>query len=1205
MPEVSNSLCPDCGAGLAMGVCPACALGFLSTSDSVPVVSAKEPNGTLVEMHFDRYILKRKLAAGGMGVVYEAEDSKLKRMVALKMIRGSSFANSSERSRFMIEAEAAAALDHRNIVPIYEIGVVEEQPFFTMKLIDGQSFAAHLNETECRRLAPEQLVSWMLPICRAVQHAHQRGVLHRDLKPANILIDEQEHPWLMDFGLAKLAHEDSGLTKTSDHLGTPSYMPPEVVDGKAGDVSTASDIWALGVILWEALCGKLPFAGSGTAETMRNIAAEEPAGSDSAADKDLLTLARRCLEKDPAKRVASAGEVAEELERWQRGEPLHVRRVTAAERLVKWVRRKPALAAFYLVLAAGVVSSLMLWKLAEDAVDDLTATNDQLYQALAISDATQLAMEARLQVKNEPALGLLLAVESVEQTERNQLGVLPEAVNALYSTLQTVGGIDISLPNKGIETANDDYIQRGLTPEFPSKFSPDRRWLMSIDYINSETEGVVAAMVDLPRKAEADSTFYWQIWPSITYAQAYHWFPDSRRLLTLEDGGTVLVWSEFEGGMPNPQLVGEISSPGKLIWRIRVHQEEDGQSAKAFVVYGDPEKKELSVGEFAISLGEECTVTEVRSRVISVKDLTTNPKFATRISQDGRWLLVIGQWELNLVDLGSGKEEPPALQLPDDPLIVDPEFSENGEWLAYVRKHDNMCRLIDLRSGIDHAASSCRSIVQLENLSTFPTFSKDGERFAVGVNSRVIEIHETNPQTEKARVARRIRMPGGGAMSLRFSDDGKWLAAGSKNRLVSVWPTDGLADAAEPVVLSGLDLPVVDLYFSKGAKQIAAAGMHGTFRLWDFDKDSAGTLPRLLPGQADPINQVSISPDNRWIASGCGSGDLALDGNHDNGLVKLSELDSGREWVISTHAARATSAVISRDGRWLASTGLDGMARVWDFQKLTKALQADKAVPPALHEFDMTRTRLRYHRQLAFHPRGTLYCTNGDGILFTWDLNSPDPAETCTDEVLHSGAFLLPDVEISPDGKWMALARHGWEKEHQKHEPQYCNMVLLFDVSQPGEPVPLINLPANFLDWTNLAFSPDSRWLAAGSAGVGASVWDLEAEDIKASRVISDVASHRLTALSFSPDGKRLALGGSNGLIHLWNWRHRGQEWTISTDNAIESLEWLDDHRFVSGGRLGRIGIWETDISRLKEAARGAAGRDLREGERALFRLGN
>jgi tetratricopeptide (TPR) repeat protein len=313
-------------------------------------------------------------------VVYEAEDTRLSRSVALKMIRGFVFSSPADRVRFRAEAGAAAHLDHPNIVPIYEIGEHLGQPFFTMKLIEGCSLAERLKNGP---LPPLEAASLMAKVARAVHHAHLRGVLHRDLKPGNILLDGSGEPFLTDFGLAKLADTDSGLTVSNALLGTPQYMSPEQAAGRTNDISTASDIWALGVILYQMLSGRLPFTGDNPAEIVRRVVLTEaesltiydsrtpvagipesagnhlvqrPVSTLRSQHRDLVTIVSRCLEKDPARRMVTAGFLADELERFFRGEPVLSRPVGRIERWWKWSRRHKAAVAAALVTGTALVA---------------------------------------------------------------------------------------------------------------------------------------------------------------------------------------------------------------------------------------------------------------------------------------------------------------------------------------------------------------------------------------------------------------------------------------------------------------------------------------------------------------------------------------------------------------------------------------------------------------------------------------------------------------------------------------------------------------------------------------------------------------------------------------------------------------------------------------------------------------------------------
>jgi serine/threonine-protein kinase len=319
------------------------------------------PGGPPRVRYFGDYELLEEVGRGGMGVVYKARQTSLNRIVALKMILRGQLATPRDVARFRAEAEAAANLDHPHIVPIYEVGEHDGQHYYAMRFVEGEPLSRHPRRdgrAEARLAAA---------LARAVHYAHQRGILHRDLKPANVLLQMtgsgEAVPFITDFGLAKRLGSAAELTGTGEALGTPRYMAPEQASGRK-DLTVAADVYGLGVVLYERLTGAPPFGGDDALELYRQIREAEPprpSASCPGLDRDLETVCLKCLEKEPAKRYASAEALAEDLERWLRGEPILARPVGQLGRLRRWCRRNPAVAgltgAVALALLIGTATS--------------------------------------------------------------------------------------------------------------------------------------------------------------------------------------------------------------------------------------------------------------------------------------------------------------------------------------------------------------------------------------------------------------------------------------------------------------------------------------------------------------------------------------------------------------------------------------------------------------------------------------------------------------------------------------------------------------------------------------------------------------------------------------------------------------------------------------------------------------------------------
>jgi tetratricopeptide (TPR) repeat protein/predicted Ser/Thr protein kinase len=355
-----------------------------STAATAPQVAFGP--GATVDLTEAGYEVLGELGLGGMGVVYKAHQVALNRVVALKLIKAGTFASEAERVRFQNEAEAVAQLDHPHIIPIYEVGTLRGQHFFSMKLISGTGLDKRLADYAANPRAAARLVA---VTAEAIHHAHQCGILHRDLKPANILLDERGEPYVTDFGLAKRLDAPTELTHSGLLMGTPSYMAPEQATQSRRSLSTATDVYGLGTILYALLAGRAPFAGTTLVETLdlvRSHSPEPPSKVNPRVPRDLEIICLKCLEKEPDRRYPGALALAEDLQRWRTGQPIQARPVGPMTRAAMWCRRNPALATLaallVLALAAGFAGVTWKWREANGQRIKAEAVNKFLIHGL-------------------------------------------------------------------------------------------------------------------------------------------------------------------------------------------------------------------------------------------------------------------------------------------------------------------------------------------------------------------------------------------------------------------------------------------------------------------------------------------------------------------------------------------------------------------------------------------------------------------------------------------------------------------------------------------------------------------------------------------------------------------------------------------------------------------------------------------------------
>ncbi|MCH7687286.1 MAG: protein kinase, partial [Planctomycetes bacterium] len=355
------------------------------SEETIPMTEGYKSKSHPNTKRFGNYELLGEIARGAMGVVFKARQLNPKRIVAVKMILTGQLAGEEEIRRFHAEAENAGCLKHANIVTIYESGELEGQHYFSMDYIEGQSLADLIQE---KPLKMEEAARFARIIAEAIQYAHTQGVLHRDMKPSNVLIDAEGQPHVTDFGIAKQVQNESHMTASGAAMGTPSYMPPEQAKGDLEALGPTCDVYSLGALLYHLVTGRPPFLARSPMETMMQVLHNEPASPrvlNPEVDRDLETICLKCLEKEPHRRYASAQDLADDLARYQRHEPIVARPISTPARLRKWCRRNPGVAFFsattFLSLVAISVGATYGFVIQKELKDDAVVLKDQAVNA--------------------------------------------------------------------------------------------------------------------------------------------------------------------------------------------------------------------------------------------------------------------------------------------------------------------------------------------------------------------------------------------------------------------------------------------------------------------------------------------------------------------------------------------------------------------------------------------------------------------------------------------------------------------------------------------------------------------------------------------------------------------------------------------------------------------------------------------------------
>ena len=1076
------------------------------------------------------YEILEELGRGGMGVVYKAWQYSLQRTVALKMILTGSFASAHEVERFRTEAMAIARLHHPNLLSIFEIGHQDGLPYYAMEYMDGGSLARRLNGQPQPTAQAARLI---LTLAQAMDYAHKQGVVHRDLKPANILCQSPDGliVKITDFGLAKQMNQDGCLTKTGDILGTPSYMAPEQANGRTDLVGPATDIYSLGTLLYELLTGHLVFQGANGVETMMLVANAEPLPPRKwvrSVPPDLETICLKCLEKDPAKRYASAGHLADDLTRFLQGEPIRARPASLAKRVVKWARRRPDLAVLgvasflVLLLSFGLITSL--WQKA--SIEAEAEKEASLAKAKALLDVEHLLAGALLDRgiqqadRGDVRRGMHLMVKALE------LATKVEKMEGRSNPLVQAARLNLAGWSHHVFPQSVPLIHQGWA--WAVAYSPDGRFVVTggKDQKAQVWDTVSGKPVGMPLAH-----------PDPVWGVAYH--PAGKTIITVSGNVT--------GGS------GQIR-----VWR---------QSLKypgTFHLSGEPLANNASFSKIVISPRGDS--------FLAVSNDGMAQLYSYSDAEEGNGCMPIG---------------PPLRHMH---LIKAAAYTPDGR-LVFTASYDRTVRRWHSASGLPAGPPFIHS-GPVESLAVSPdgrlllTGSGVGDKFA---NGRFSIYHPGEARLWHLDTGQALAAPlphPGLVKAVAFAPDGRTIATScaffntkeqrldGDARLWDLKAGDEVLERGQPLTHP---LPVWALAFSPDSRFLLTGCEDGYSRLWNA---ATGQLISTPLGHEGNVVAVAFSPSGSTAitASAGGSGHAA---------ARLWEIPVPQTTFFPLVHGRAVKGLVwEKSGRFVWSTGDDGRLRRWNVTDGTLSKDVDSQgrvgalfLTPderqlfgvrggggGLMQWDVASDQiLKEHK--AFHTENpTRAFLHPSGSSFLIGSESPGHFELRSTE---DGKPLTRRLQLEHHLVGLILSPDGTRSVSSKIQRPLGKCTIQMRDLQTGK---------EQLSWEHgslinaLAFSPDGTYLATGGADRQVQFWNTTTGRMHGTPLLHD---HQISGITFSPNGSVVASACEDGAARLWHMASGRQIGSpLRHSGHIYALAFRPDGKVLLTGSLDRSAVF-------------------------------